>query len=287
MSAISIIGLGAMGSALAGTLQRAGHDIAVWNRSSEKTKPFTAKGAKGAIALEEAVVASPVILVCIDSYQTTRNLLQNEDVVARMSGRTLVQLSTGTPREAQESAAWCSQHNVTYIDGAIECLPTEVGTERALFLFAGPEQAFLTIDPLFECLGGDRRYFGDNIRAPAALDLAWLSQRLGQMIGALHGICLCESEGVDVAHFEGLLPEGDRGRMLANRITERRYQDPDATVAVWDAVSRRFQQQARDAGVGSEFPDFIAKLLRRAIRAGYGGEDMAALVKVLRKEHRP
>ena len=139
------------------------------------------------------------------------------------------------------------------------------------------------IDPLLKCLGGDRRYLGENIRAPAALDLAWLSQRLGQMIGALHGIRLCESEEVGVDVFEEMFPKGDRVQILASKIKDKDYLDPDVTVAVWDAVSRRFKEQARDTGISSEFPDFAASIIRRAMRAGYGGDDVAALVKILRE----
>ncbi len=283
MTAISVIGLGAMGSALARTLQRGGHTLTVWNRSTGKMNSFVANGATGAASVDEAVAASPVVLVCIDSYATTQSLLGTADVVAHISGRTLIQLSTGTPREAQESEDWCKHHNVTYIDGAIECLPTAVGTEGAQFLFAGPERAYREIEPLLNCLGGDRRYLGENIRAPATLDLAWLCQRLGQMIGAVHAVCLCESENVDVRAFVGMLPEGDRARILTSRIMDENYLDPDAAVAVWDAVSRRFKEQARDAGISSEFPDFAANIIARAMYAGYGNEDVAALVKVLRK----
>ena len=283
MSAISVVGLGAMGGALARALQRGGHELTVWNRSAGRMKPFVANGATGAGSIEEAVVASPVILVCVDSYDTTRSLLGTEDVLARLSGRTLVQLCTGTPREAQESECWFNHHNVTYIDGAIECLPTNVGTEAAQFLFAGPEAKYRAIDPLLECLGGDCRYIGENIRAPATLDLAWLSQRFGQMIGGLHGICLCESENVSLDDFGAMLPEGDRVQILARRIRNEGYLDPDVTVAVWDAVSRRIREQARDAGISSEFPDFVASIIKSAMQAGYGEEDVAALVKVLRE----
>jgi len=283
MSAISVIGLGAMGGALARALLRGGHGLTVWNRSAGEMKPFVVNGATGAASIAEAIVASPVILVCIDSYATTRSLLGTADAVAHLSGRTLVQLSTGTPSEAQESADWCNHHNVTYIDGAILCLPTAVGTEGAQFLFAGPEGAYRALDPLLDCLGGDRRYLGENIRAPAALDLAWLSQRLGQIIGALHGVCLCESENVGVDAFESMFPEGDRVQILASKIMDEDYLDPDATVTVWDAVSRRFKEQAHDAGISSEFPNFAADIIRRAMRAGYGDKDVAALVNVLRK----
>ena len=38
MSDVSVIGLGAMGSALARTLLRDGHRVTVWNRTSSKTE---------------------------------------------------------------------------------------------------------------------------------------------------------------------------------------------------------------------------------------------------------
>ena len=103
------------------------------------------------------------------------------------------------------------------------------------------------------------------------------------MIGGFHGICLCESENVGLDAFEAMLPEGDRVQILASRIRNEDYLDPDATVAVWDAVSRRFKEQARHAGISSEFPDFVANIIGRAMHAGYGDKDIAALVKVLRK----
>lgn len=72
-------------------------------------------------------------------------------------------------------------------------------------------------------------------------------------------------------------------RILARRVTDQDYLDAEATVAVWDAVSCRFKEQARDAGISSKFPDFAANIIRRATHAGYGDEDVAALIKVLRK----
>ena len=47
MSDISVIGLGAMGTALAIALINAGRDVAVWNRSREKMEPLVTKGGTG------------------------------------------------------------------------------------------------------------------------------------------------------------------------------------------------------------------------------------------------
>src|SRR5438874_8549365 len=65
MSEISVIGLGAMGSALARTLLQADHHVTVWNRTAAKMDPLLALGAKGATDIVDAVATSPLILVCV------------------------------------------------------------------------------------------------------------------------------------------------------------------------------------------------------------------------------
>ena len=282
MSDISVLGLGLMGGALARALQKGDHQITVWNRTAEKMKPFERGGAVGASNVVSAVTASPVILVCVDNYTVTESFLCTDDVAPHLSGRTLIQLSTGTPREARKASGWFNDHGVTYIDGAILVLPTDIGTKDAQILFAGPEVAFKQIEPLLTCLGDDLRYLGENVRAPATLDLAFLSQRFGQILGAIHGIRLCESEDVDADLFATLFAEGERPKILTQVIGEDGYDTPNVTVRVWDVVLQRIKRQAQDAKINKEFPEFASGIVKRAITAGYIEEDVAALIKVLR-----
>ena len=55
---IGVAGLGAMGAAIAARLLEVGHQVTVWNRSAEKTKPLAAAGAK--VAANPAELASAV-----------------------------------------------------------------------------------------------------------------------------------------------------------------------------------------------------------------------------------
>ena len=55
---IGVAGLGAMGAAIAARLLEVGHQVTVWNRSAEKTKPLVAAGAK--VAASPADLASAV-----------------------------------------------------------------------------------------------------------------------------------------------------------------------------------------------------------------------------------
>lgn len=282
MSDITVVGLGLMGAALARALQQAGHAITVWNRTPAKMQPFVAAGAQGASSLASAVRASPIVLVCVDNYSVTRRILGSDDVLPGLSGRTLIQLSTGTPREARDSEAWATNGGAAYIDGAILGGPASIGTPGALILFGGPQAAFERCAPLLRCLGGDLRYLGPNVAAAAALDLAWLCQRIGLFLGLAHGARLCESEKVGTDLYASMFPEGDRARMFAEVVHADAYGHPGATLNAWNAGLQRIGKHARDAGIDCEIPDFASRLFERAIAAGHGEEDVAALIKVLR-----
>ncbi len=286
MSEISVIGLGAMGAALAQAQLKAERSVTVWNRTPRKMEPLTALGANGAASVLDAVQASPLVLVCIDNYAATNKLLGNDDVVPHLSGRTLIQLSTGTPKEAREAEAWMKNCRGDYLDGAIMVYPDGIGATDTMILIAGSEVAFERCEPFLNCLGGDLRYLGENIAAAAALDLSCLSYSLGKYVGFAHGARLCESEGVGADLFASLFAEGERARELAEIVHAGDYElsslHPGASIRVWEGVVHRLQTQARDAEMNSEIPNFISSIFKRAIAAGHGEEDIAALTKVLR-----
>jgi 3-hydroxyisobutyrate dehydrogenase-like beta-hydroxyacid dehydrogenase len=281
MTEITLIGLGAMGSALARALLAGGRVVTVWNRTAAKMEPLVALGAGTAASLLEAVEASPVIMVCIDNHDTTRSLLGTPDIGPRLHGKTLIQLSTGTPREARDAEAWVREYGADYLDGAIMVYPQSIGREDALILASGAKLVFERCRPLLICLGGDLRHVGENVGAAAALDLALLSEHFGKVMGTIHGARLCEAEHVEIDQFAMALPEGE-SRDIARIIHSGDFANPGATMSVWYEGLRRVQGQARDASISGEVPDFVASLFRRAIAAGHGGEDIAALVKALR-----
>ncbi len=95
MSDITVIGLGLMGSALARAIQRAGHDLTVWNRSPAKMQPFIDDGVAAAPDVVSAITASPVILICIDKYAVTNTMLQSDDIEPLLIGRTVVAMIAG------------------------------------------------------------------------------------------------------------------------------------------------------------------------------------------------
>jgi 3-hydroxyisobutyrate dehydrogenase-like beta-hydroxyacid dehydrogenase len=282
MSDITVIGLGLMGSALARTIHQAGHDLTVWNRSPEKMRPFVNDGIAAAPDEVSAVKASPIILICIDNYAVTHALLNNKLIAPLLAGRTIIQLSTGTPQEALEAAEWMKQHDVSYLDGAILAGPNDIGTASGQVLICGDEAAYSNAGKLLECLGEDVRYLGSNYRAASALDLAWLCDSYGRFLAVTHAALICESEDVGFDSFASLFDEDSLVRRYSNVIHSEDFENCTATLQVWGGALERIQAQGRKAGIDTDFPDFVADLFKRAIKAGYGEEHVMSLVKVLR-----
>lgn len=282
MAEIAIIGLGLMGTALARAIRRKGHEVVVWNRSPEKMEALRIDGAACAKDLTAALDASPIALICINNYETTRSMLDTSDIGRALRGKVVVQLSSGTPKEAADAADWVHDHGAIYLDGAILAAPDDIGTAEATILLSGDQEAQDRAADLLACLGdGTVRYLGPNVRAASALDLAWLMSRYGTFIAAIHAANLCRSEGVAIDEFIALVPENPAIQRYATVIHEDSFDDFTASLRVWGEALEHVQQQGRDAGINTEIPDFISALFQRAIEGGLGESNVMSLIKVL------
>ena len=288
MSDVSVIGLGAMGSALARALLRAGHRVTVWNRTSTKTEPLARDGAVAARNPAAAVLASPVVLVCVDNYEVSREILAGADVRPALAGRLLVQVSTGSPREAREGERWATESGADYLDGAILAYPDQMGTPDAALLIAGPEPAFRRCEPLLRSIAGGLTYVGESIGAASALDCAALSFVFGALLGALHGAQICEAEGLRVDDFGSMLADlapviGGEVKHLGERIQANRFDGSQAALRTYAAAAARLVDQAREGHLDAGFPEYAAAAFGKGMHAGLGGEDLSALIKLMRR----
>jgi 3-hydroxyisobutyrate dehydrogenase-like beta-hydroxyacid dehydrogenase len=287
MSEITTIGAGAMGSALARALLGGGHRVTVWNRTPARVAPLVRDGAIAAPSLASAVIASPFVLVCVDNYEVTRSLLSAPDVRPCLSGRVLVQLSTGSPREAREAELWAQESGADYLDGAILAYPDQIGTPRAAVLVAGAQATFERCEAVLRGIAGGLTYVGPQVGAASALDCAALSFVFASLLGALHGARICEVEGLPVDEFGAMLADlvpvvGGEVQQLTERIQASRYDGTQAALSTYAAAAARLVAQARDSRIDDAFPAYASSAFARGVAAGLGGEDLAALVKVLR-----
>jgi 3-hydroxyisobutyrate dehydrogenase-like beta-hydroxyacid dehydrogenase len=102
---VSVLELGLMGSALAKALLAKGYEVTVWNRSPEKSAEFEGL-ARVASSVLDACAASSVIVVCLLNYEAGNSMMRSREVESVLSGKVLIQLSTGSPADARRTSAW-------------------------------------------------------------------------------------------------------------------------------------------------------------------------------------
>lgn len=95
MSDVSVIGLGAMGSALAAAFLDHGLSTTVWNRSAERADALVAKGAILSATVADALAASKMTVVCLLNY----------DIVHEAAGPAGDALSSHEPWSCR--GLWC------------------------------------------------------------------------------------------------------------------------------------------------------------------------------------
>ena len=204
---VTVLGLGRMGAALAKAFHDAGHDTHGWSRS-EATRQAAAGFCTTHNAIAEAVAAADLIVVCLHDYDTS--LAAYADVPDdAWAGKTMVQLSSCAPEEAEPMQAWATEHGIAYIDGAIATFPSRIGAPATAIFMSGDRAAHDKAKPVLDALGGRNAFVSDKVTGAAAMDLGWLSLLYGVSSGLLQGAAFCSSLGIDPKAFFDAMPSFD------------------------------------------------------------------------------
>ncbi|MEJ3658282.1 NAD(P)-binding domain-containing protein [Actinomycetes bacterium KLBMP 9759] len=284
---VTVIGLGPMGHALAAAFLAAGHPTTVWNRSPGKAADL--RGAVEARSVHDAVRASDVIVVCVRDDAALHEVL--DPAAAALAGRTLVDLTTSTPQEARDTAAWAEAHGAAALDGVIFARTVDIGTERASVLYAGDEPLFATHRPTLAVLGG-ADHVGTDLGSAAVYDTVLHDSFWTSVSGLLHSFALAKASGVSgvaVAPYlraSATMLDGMVETMAAE-IDAGRYSADEVDVAGAGAVVRRVIGVVEETGLHAPALRSFADVLGRAVADGHGSAGLVHLTEVIGREPAP
>ncbi|MGW7302041.1 NAD(P)-dependent oxidoreductase [Streptomyces sp. NPDC054829] len=285
-SAVTVLGLGPMGRALAGAFVAAGVRTTVWNRTPGRDRDLVARGAAGADTAAEAVAASPLTVVCVVNYDAADAVLRQEEVADALKGRTVVNLTADTPDRARSTAEWARAHGVGYLDGAIMTPTPSIGTPDAVFLLSGPEELYERYEPVLAALGGSRTHLGADIGRTAAYDIALLDIFWTAMAGYAHALAVARAEGVtaqELAPFAGGIAQ-----ILPALFTEFAADIDAGTYSgelnpITSAVSSmsHIVHASESHGIDASLMRVIEGLARRVIAGGHGADGFSRVTDLL------
>jgi 3-hydroxyisobutyrate dehydrogenase-like beta-hydroxyacid dehydrogenase len=284
----TVIGLGMMGTKLAQLLLAAGHRVTVWNRSDAAAERLATAGALAAADAAQAVRAGAVIVLCVKDYAAANEILHAPGVAQALNGRTVVHLSTGSPREASAMEAWLHAQGGHLVAGAIQAAPEQMGASDTPILLAGAQAGRAAAEPVLRILGGGLVWLGERAALAPAMDFATLSYVYGTMAGFLHGVRIAEVEGLGVQRYAELVEKiapsfGAFLRHEGEAIAREDYRISQSPLRISVDATARISAHAREAGLQTAIPDLSTRLFEDAARAGFAHEEAAAVVKLLRR----
>ncbi|MFD3946010.1 NAD(P)-dependent oxidoreductase [Streptomyces sp. NPDC058579] len=284
-AAVSVVGLGLMGQALAGAFLGSEARTTVWNRSPEKAEALVAKGAVLATSAAAAVEAAPLVVVCLTDYDAFHAVLN--PLADALRGKTVVNLTSGHSDGSRETARWADEHGIAYLDGAIMAIPPVIGTEHATLLYAGARDVFDAAEATLAALG-TATHLGEDHGLASLYDVALLGIMWGVLNSFLHGAALLETAQVKASTFAPLANAWIGAvtnfvSAYAGQIDEGSYPAHDATIDTHLATMVHLLHESEATGVGTELPAFVKQLTDRAIASGRAGDSYAAMIEQFRK----
>ncbi|MBQ1067489.1 NAD(P)-dependent oxidoreductase [Micromonospora sp. D75] len=281
---VTLLGLGAMGAALARAWLAAGHPLTVWNRTTARAAVISAEGATVADSAAEAVAANTLVVVCLLDDASVEEVLADAD----LAGRDLVNLTTGTPAQARARADWARERGARYLDGGIMAVPPMIGVPDAggYVFYSGSRELFERHRETLAVPAGTT-YVGRDAGFAALHDVALLSAMYGMFAGAAHAFALIRREDIDPASLAPLLADWLVAMAPAVHQTADQLRSGDYTkgvvsnLAMQVAGTPTFLRTAAEQGVSRELLSPYFELMRRRLAEGSGEEDLTGVIDLL------
>jgi 3-hydroxyisobutyrate dehydrogenase-like beta-hydroxyacid dehydrogenase len=148
-----------MGRAMAANLVKAGHELAVWNRTPGKQVP----GARMASSPKDAAQGAEVVWMCVSDTAAVEHVLFGQDGVETgiAPGAIVVDSSTISPSATLRFADRLRARGNDYVDAPVT--GSKIGAENGqlIFIAAGPEETLGRLQPLFSAMGKIVMRMGD------------------------------------------------------------------------------------------------------------------------------
>ncbi|AWS46984.1 NAD(P)-dependent oxidoreductase [Streptosporangium sp. 'caverna'] len=283
-SRLTLLGLGAMGTALAHAWLAAGHPLTVWNRTAGRAEPLAAEGATVAGTTAEAVAASDLVVICLLDDASVGEALADAD----LTGKDLVNLTTGTPAQARARAEWAEERGARFLDGGIMAVPPMIGAPGSGgYVFYSGSRALFDAHHGTLSIPAGTRYVGEDPGFAALHDVALLSAMTGMFAGVSHAFALVRKEDLALKDFAPLLVDwltamapyayGITGHLESGDYTGGVV----SNLAMMVEGNATLLRTAEEQGVSAELLTPFMALMERRLADGHSDEGTTGVIDLL------
>jgi 3-hydroxyisobutyrate dehydrogenase len=281
MERIAVLGLGRMGSAVAGRLLATGHEVAVWNRTPGRAALLVEHGAREAASAADAAAGAEVVLTSLADDDAVRSVVLDTGLLAALEpGALLVDASTVSPATATNlyEAVGAERFLSMPILGA----PPLMSAGQATVLLGGREDVVTAHEQLWTHLSGRHRYCG-SVEHALVLKLTNNLLLVSAVTTLAEAVTLALSSGIEAEALRDFLstnpmvPAGIANRVDA--VVDHRHTawwgpalaGKDARLA---AATAHLHKRALPVA------ELVAQRLAETAAAGWEDSDLTAVVEL-------
>ncbi|PHY18217.1 NAD(P)-dependent oxidoreductase [Caulobacter sp. BP25] len=283
---VSMIGLGAMGAAMARNLLAKGVAVTVWNRSRAVVDELAAEGAIPAADLDEAFKAD-IVLSMLAHDQAMKDVLLDSGVLTRAGkGVVHVNLATISTVLAGELAALHAELGIGYVAAPVFGRPPVAQAGGLNVLAAGASDAVAAAMPVLEQLAAKVWPLGEDPVRANALKLAGNFMIVSAIEAMGEAVALGEAYGVPAPELLDMLSStlfaAPIYKIYGGMIAERRYSPPGFAAELGLKDVRLVLDAAEAKGLSMPQADLAEASLEMLLDGEGKGLDLAALAEVAR-----
>ena len=284
-NSIGVIGLGAMGLGMAGSLRRAGHLVHVCDVRAEAAAAFAAQGGV-ACAMPAALAAQcdVIVSVVVNAAQTESVLFGEHGAAAAMrAGGVFVMCSTVDPNWSVALEKRLADLDLLYLDAPISGGAARAASGEMTMMTAGRPEAYAKVGTALDAMAAKVYRLGDKAGPGSQVKI------INQLLAGVHIAAAAEAmalglrEGVDAAAlYEVITHSAGNSWMFENRMAHVLAGDYTPLSAV--DIFVKDLGLVLDTARASKFPLPLSatahQMFMQASSAGHGREDDSAVIKI-------
>jgi 3-hydroxyisobutyrate dehydrogenase len=285
--AIGFIGLGALGSAVAGRIAGTGRPLLVWNRTPAKAAGLGELAASPA----EVVTRTRTVILCLRDSEAVWAVTSGSAglFAGETAGRTIIDLSTNHVELATVLHGLAAKGRANYLEAPVLGSVVPATRGELTVLVSGEEAAFEASRPLLDIVG--RRLFflgapGQATRMKLACNLVVATT----LAGLAEATAIAETAGIGRAQALEILGAGPgNGAVLASKRDKVLQEDyaPHFSAALLYKDLHYLQDLARVQRRPLFTAAMVKELFALAFARGLEEQDISVIFSILRAEGAP
>ncbi|MGH3723284.1 MAG: NAD(P)-dependent oxidoreductase [Mycobacterium sp.] len=285
MSTIAVIGLGAMGKAMAHNLVAAGHEVSVWNRSPDPIEELATAGARPLGSVAEAFDSGVVFSVLADDRAVAETFLESE-VLADARGALHVNLATVSTQLADRAAAQHGEHGVGYVAAPIFGRVAVAQAGQLQVLAAGGSEHIDRAQTFFDVIGARTWRLGDAPRQANVVKIIGNFLIASAIQSLSEAVSMAERSDVNAGLLVELLTstlfQGPAYSSYGALIATSAYEPAGFTTTLGRKDIGLALDVAADAGLRLPFGEVLRSVLDDALANGQANLDWSSIAELQR-----